>query len=221
MASPPPIVLFTFVSSFLATQSCLPASDPLEDRREAHAGADAHRDHSVFELRVALHGAYQRRDADGASGTEWMAQGDGTSERIDLCRIEVERAQASNGLSRESFVELDPVEIVLLDPGELERPRDGFDRPDAHDFRRYAGDAVGHEAGQRFEIVLLQNLFAYEDGGARAIGHLRGVASGDAALGGEHRPQLGKRFRADLRAWPFIYVDNHLGDFHRSGSRVG
>src|SRR5258708_40049901 len=85
------------------------ASDPLEDRREAHAGADAHRDHSVFELRVALHGAYQRRDADGASGTEWMAQGDGTSERIDLCRIEVERAQASNGLSRESFVELDPV----------------------------------------------------------------------------------------------------------------
>src|SRR5258708_22645849 len=186
------------------------ASDPLKDRRKAHAGADAHRDDAIFEFRVALHGADQRRDADGAGGAERMAEGDRSAQRIDLLRVEIERAQAGDGLRCEGFVKLDPVEIVLLDPGELERPWDRFDRPDAHDLSRHAGDAVGHEAGQRFEIILLQNLFAHQDRRASAVGHLRSVSRSDAPLRREDPSQPGQLLQTDVRARPFIDIDGFL-----------
>src|ERR1700751_1155301 len=65
-------------------------SDPLKYRREAHAGADAHRDHAMLDLRIALHGADERSDAYGSSGTEGMAQRYRAALRIYLRRVEVE-----------------------------------------------------------------------------------------------------------------------------------
>ena len=52
-----------------------------------HAGTDAHGDHAVFGL-GALHAVHDGRGADGASGTQRMAERDGTSAGIDLGSIQ-------------------------------------------------------------------------------------------------------------------------------------
>jgi hypothetical protein len=64
-------------------------SDDLEDSCRTHAGADAHGNHAVFAA-GAPHAMHRGGNADGAGGAERMAERDGATERIDLCRIDAQ-----------------------------------------------------------------------------------------------------------------------------------
>src|SRR5260370_7696306 len=82
------------------------ASDPLKDRRKAHAGADAHRDDAIFEFRGALHGADQHRDADGAGGAARLADVDRSAPRLDLLPYEINPPQPAADLRADAFHQL-------------------------------------------------------------------------------------------------------------------
>jgi len=81
---------------------------------------DEYRDHAVLRLRIALHGAGQG-DTVGPGGAEWLPSAIAPPCGLNLLRIRIECAQANDGLRCESLVELDPVEVVVFDPGELDR----------------------------------------------------------------------------------------------------
>jgi hypothetical protein len=53
-------------------------------------------------LRIALHGADERRDADGACRAERVTQRDRTALRVDLLGIEIEGTHAGQGLGGEA-----------------------------------------------------------------------------------------------------------------------
>src|SRR5664279_925145 len=86
-------------------------SDGLEYSGGAHACADAHGNHPVF-LLPALHAMHDRRGADGARRPPGMAKGDGSAQRIDLCRIHVEVPHHRDALRGEGLVEFNPVDLV-------------------------------------------------------------------------------------------------------------
>src|SRR5687767_7805233 len=62
---------------------------PLENPGGAHAGADAHGHHAVFEL-VAAQGMDQGGGADGTGRTQRVAQGNRPAHRVDFRRIKTE-----------------------------------------------------------------------------------------------------------------------------------
>jgi len=105
-------------------------SNYFENTRRAHAGADAHGDHAVLLLAPAQ-AVHQRRDTDGAGGTERVAQRDGAAQRIDLARVEAEVTDDGECLLGKSFVEFDPVHLVEGEVGLLEHLGNGFLRTDA------------------------------------------------------------------------------------------
>ena len=98
--------------------------------------------------------------------------------------------------------------------GKFERRGNRFLGADAHHLGRHPLDRKAHEAGQRGQVVLLERALAHHDQGARAVRHLRTVASGDAALGGEHGLQLGQGLERGLGARTF-------GDGVRLAARIG
>ena len=73
--------------------------------------------------------------------TERVAECDGCAEWIDLAGVELEVAITM------SFVELDPVQLILGDTG----LPDGLWDPDAHDFRSHAGNGDADETVGRGE----------------------------------------------------------------------
>ena len=120
----------------LASQAGFTGSDPLDNAGGAHAGTDAHRHHAVLAAGT-LQAMRDGGDPDGAGGAERMAEGNGAAERIDLGRIDAEFLHHRQRLGGEGFVQLDPVEVVLLDADLGQYLRDGGNRADAHDFRRH------------------------------------------------------------------------------------
>src|SRR5450830_613775 len=116
--------------------------------------ADAHGEHAVAQV-IAV----QRMDgggrADGAGGTQRVTQRNGAAHRVDLGRVQPQRVHDRQRLGGKRFVEFDPVDVVLLQPGVAQRRRNGFNRADAHDLRRHAFGGKADEARQRLEAKLL------------------------------------------------------------------
>ena len=177
-----------------------------EDARRAHAGADAHRHHAVL-LLAAAQAVHQRRRAHRAGRAERMAERDRAAERIDFRRVEADIADHRQRLRGERFVEFDPVQLLLRDADLLQRARNRFLRPDAHDLRRHAGHRETDEARERRQVVVLERLLARQQHRAGAVGHLRTVAGRHGAAHAEHRLQLGQCFERRVRARAFVGVD--------------
>ena len=88
--------------------------------------------------------------------------------------------------------------------GELEDFGDGEDGADAHLFREAAGDRVGDEAAEGLEVELGGAAGVHENGDGGAVGGLRGVASGDSALGTEGGFEFGEGFEGGVSAGTFV-----------------
>src|SRR6185295_17165263 len=184
-------------------------SDALEDSRRALAGADAHRHHAVLEV-LAAQRVDDGRRADRPGRAERMAERDRAADRIDLRRVEADGVDDRERLRGERLVELDPADVVQLQPRVRERRRDRLDRPDPHDLGRHAARREADEASERLEVELLDGLLARQDQRAGAVARLRAVACGDTAhagalagrvLGrGEHGPQLRESFERRVGA---------------------
>src|SRR5690606_3816619 len=103
----------------------------LEHTSDALPDADAHARQAPFAVRAAQVVDQGRGDA-RARAAERMTQGDRAAERVDLVGVELERADAGEGLAGEGLVELDRVELADLDPSALHRFAARGDRSDAH-----------------------------------------------------------------------------------------
>ncbi len=174
---------------------CAFQSQRFKHARRAHAGADAHGHHAVF-LIVPAQAMHQRGDADRAGRAQRMAERDRAAQRIDLGGIEPQVIDHREALRGESFVQLDPVELVLLQAGLLQHLRYRLDRADAHDFRRHAGDRIAEEAANGVSSKRFIAASLASDHRAGAVGHLRAVAGGHGAIRREHRLQFGEHFAA-------------------------
>ena len=78
---------------------------------------------------------------------------------IDVQSVLVQRqfAQARQHLRRKSFVELDQVDVVQRQAGQLQNFLNGRDRSDSESFRRHAGGRKAGESRQRLEAMLAAN----------------------------------------------------------------
>src|SRR4029453_16653507 len=119
----------------------------LEDAGRALAAADAHGDHAVAGPAAGQLG--QELDGElGAGGAHGVAEGDGAAVDVDLVEVEAQLAEDGQGLGGEPLVELDQVNVVQAEPGQLQHLGDGHGGADAHDVGRDPADGVAHEPAQ-------------------------------------------------------------------------
>src|SRR5882762_7861644 len=116
----------------------------LEEPGRAHSAADAHGDDDV------LHAApppfdegmsYEPR----ARHAVGMADGDGASVDVEPVVGDAEPVAAVQDLHRERLVQLPQADVVHLQSGTLQEPRDGEDGPDTHLVRLAARDREAAE----------------------------------------------------------------------------
>src|SRR5262245_53229142 len=88
-----------------------PASDPLDDRGGAHAGADAERGETGREV-APLHLVEQRSQYHGAGGAERMAHGDGAAIHVDLVVRHLEDLQVAQDDGGERLVQLPEIDVL-------------------------------------------------------------------------------------------------------------
>src|ERR1035437_1652187 len=88
-----------------------PSPDRLEDAGGAHASADTHGDHAVFDV-PSRHLAQQGSGELRAGAAERMAERDGAAVDVDLGKIKAEHLDDGERLRGERLVQLDQVDIV-------------------------------------------------------------------------------------------------------------
>src|SRR5712671_921066 len=94
-------------------------SDPLEDRGDALAAADAHRDERVALLR-ALELVERLHGEDGSCGADRMAERHRAAVRIHFRRIQSQIPGYRHRLRSEGFVRFDHIHVGGLEPRFLE-----------------------------------------------------------------------------------------------------
>ena len=115
-------------------------------------------------------------------------------------------------LRRESFVQLDHVNLIELQTRDLERFRNRVHRADAHLFRRSSGRSIGDETRQRLQAQLARAFGAHHHGRRRAIAHLRAVPCRHHAARVKRRLQSSQRLDGSIRARAFVGIER---DVHR------
>ena len=86
----------------------------LEDGGNAHAAADAQSSHAQLGVVALLHLVQQGDDDTSAGSADGVADGDGAAVDVNLAHVEVQLASNSDGLSSESLVSLDQVDVLDL-----------------------------------------------------------------------------------------------------------
>jgi hypothetical protein len=165
--------------------------DPFEDRGDALAAADAHRDQ-----RVPAAGPAQfvegLDDQDGTGGAERVTQGDAAAVRVGPFRRQAELGGDGEGLRGERLVHLEHVDVIHLQVGALKNLAHRGYRPDAHHARLDPGVAVGDEPADRVISVPFGIIPVGQDHGRCGVVDARSVAGGDRAFLGEGRLQPGQ-----------------------------
>src|SRR5688572_461601 len=100
---------------------------PLDDRRRAHAGADAER-HERRRLVRSLELVEDGAEDHGAGGAERMAHGDGAAVHVDDLRVQVEGLRVAQHDRGEGFVDLEQVDVVDAHAGALQHLLGHVDR---------------------------------------------------------------------------------------------
>src|ERR1035437_7256422 len=88
-----------------------PSPDRLEDAGGAHASADTHGDHAVFDV-PSRHLAQQGSGELRASAAQRMPARNGYAVYVDLRRVDSQQLDHSKCLRRECLVQLDQGDIV-------------------------------------------------------------------------------------------------------------
>src|SRR5687767_11087312 len=151
---------------------------PLKDSRRAHATADAHR-YQPIAAAAPLHLVHERRRQLCARTPERMAQRNRAAVDVQLVRIDRQLLQTRQHLRRERFVQLDQIDLVERQAGDLQRFPDCRDRTDAEQLRRDACRRVGDKPRQRLQAVRSRVIRGGNDNGGGAVARLRRVACSD------------------------------------------
>jgi hypothetical protein len=77
-----------------------------------------------------------------------MAEGDGTTTRVNLGMVKTKVLNTVDSHRSESLVDLIDVNVVLVKLELAQQLRDGGSRADTHNTRRYTGDGSAAELGE-------------------------------------------------------------------------
>jgi hypothetical protein len=88
-----------------------------------------------------LQRVHHRRRADGTGGAQRVAEGDRAAHRVHLGSGRGRGVEHGQRLRGKGFVQLDPVDVLVLQAGVLQRGGNRLDRADAHDLGRHAAAA--------------------------------------------------------------------------------
>src|SRR5690242_11105160 len=105
-----------------------------------------------------------------------MAQSYRAAIHVYSLRIETCVANYRERLCRECFVQLDHVDVLELQTGELERLWNRDDRANPHDLGWHSADSERDEASHGLQAQLACFLFRHYDRGCGSIAGLRRVA---------------------------------------------
>src|ERR1700737_2249907 len=103
-------------------------SSHLDNHRGTHAAARAHRQHTDAAA-AATQLIYRRRDHARAGRGDRMAEADARAVDVDDLFVKAEFARAGDSLSGKRLIDLEQRDILELATCQLERLRDGLDRP--------------------------------------------------------------------------------------------
>src|SRR5471032_2087766 len=109
----------------------LSALEILENRRGSLAAADAHGHHAVARS-AAPHLAEELDSQLGAGRAERMAEGDCAAIYVDPLLVDTELPHHGQSLCAEGFVQLDEIDLVQGQTGQLQRLRNRHHRTHAH-----------------------------------------------------------------------------------------
>src|SRR6266699_1704840 len=182
---------------------------PLDDRRHAHAEADAQgREASVHVL--AFHLVEHGGDEPAASQPERMAQADRPAVHVQLRVVESDRVARRDWDGGEGLVDLPEVDVVRLEVDPCERLANRGDRAVEHDRRVRAGDARGNKPRAGLELQLLRCLRIRDQDRAGAVVDAARVARSNSSIrfegGREGRELLERR----VPPWVLVRVEHPL-----------
>src|SRR6516165_385874 len=152
------------------------ASNPLDDRRGPHPGADAQGDQrgaAPGPLQLVEHGAEDHR----TGGAERVSHRDRTAIDVDLLRIELEQLLVEQHHGREGFVELEQIDVGCRHAGALQYLARHLLGPGQHDARLRADRGEGADTGARSEAHRRSGLAGTEQDRGRTVDDPRRIAA--------------------------------------------
>src|SRR4029453_16088483 len=126
---------------------------PLENSSRPHAPSYAHRHQPVSHI-SPFHFVQKSRRQLGARAPEGMAERNGSPVDIESVLIHRKLAEAREYLRGERFVELDQIDLIQRQPGDLERFPDRRHGADPESFGFYTGGSKRDEAPKRRQPLL-------------------------------------------------------------------
>jgi hypothetical protein len=141
------------------------------------------------------------------------AERDRAAVDVELLQGDPELARAGERLRGECLVDLDEVDVVDRQVGARERPPARLDRPDAHDRRVDADDAVRHDPRQRIDPERLNGRLRADDDARGPVVDPRRVAGRDGAALAKGGAQRGEPLDRGVGTRALV-----LGDDHRLGA---
>ncbi|MPN52862.1 hypothetical protein SDC9_200525 [bioreactor metagenome] len=153
----------------------------LEDARRAHSAANTHGDQGVG-LAGALQMGQRLAGKDAAGGAQGVAQGNGAAVGVYLFRVQLQRADAGNGLGGKGLVELNDVHADRSESRQAHDLRHRLQRSDAHDLRRNAHSGKAGKARQGRSTQSGRHFGGCQHHKGRAVAELGGVARCDQSV---------------------------------------
>ena len=131
---------------------------------------------------------------------------------VDVQAIGVDRqfTQAGERLRGECFVQLDQIDLIEREPGELQHLPDRRNRPDAEPLRLDARRRERDEPAERRQAALRGQRLAGHDDRGSAVAGLRRVAGGHRARDVKRRPQFRERRGRRIAPRTFIHGERRF-----------
>jgi hypothetical protein len=140
-----------------------------------------------------------------------MAECDGSSVDVESLLIDRKLAEAREYLCGECFVQLDQVDLIQRQTGDLECFPDRRHWTDSESFRLYAGGGKRDEAAKRRQALLASTVSGRHNDGRRSVAHLGRITRGDRPLHVKGRAKLCEGRLRRLTPWPLVDGELLLG----------
>mmetsp|Transcript_52346 Transcript_52346/g.59833 ORF Transcript_52346/g.59833 Transcript_52346/m.59833 type:complete len:370 (-) Transcript_52346:18-1127(-) len=137
-----------------------------------------------------------------------MAQSDGSSLRVQFFTGNVQFFDTVGGLTGESFVNFEDINIVHSEAGLFQSGGDGSSGSDTHDFWGDTLDGVGSESSQRLEAQFTSGGSGHQDATSSTISNLTGVTGSGTSSLSEGGLQFSQRLHGSTSSDTFILGDS-------------
>ncbi|KAI9151821.1 hypothetical protein HJFPF1_09032 [Paramyrothecium foliicola] len=174
-----------------------------------HTGANAHGGVANL-LSGPLELIQQGGHLSSASAAQGVTKGNGTTLGVDLLVGNAQLVSAPQTLAGESLVDLENVDVILRDAGELKSLGDGLPGALAHEKGLDTDDGSADVLAQDGLAKLLGSRSLHQEHSGSAVRNLTGVTGVDAAILGEGRADLAERLSGDTGTDAIVLGDGDL-----------